>query len=192
LISQQLHDKKWLMKIYTKTGDRGETGLTDGKRVSKRSCTIEAIGSVDELNATLGIAAVEAKTLPDAAHLIQHIQNDCFVLGADLAAPMDGAGNTPRITQAHLTFLENRIDELDQDIPELKHFILPGGSILGAQMHLARAVCRRAERAVVAFEKEDRINSLAKQYLNRLSDLLFTLARWVNGKEGAREEKWHS
>jgi len=178
------------MHIYTKTGDGGETGLAGGKRVSKRSCNIEAIGSVDELNAILGVAAVAAQALPEDKILIKKLQSDCFVLGADLAAPMDLADHSPRITQQHIIFLENRIDALSETLPELKHFILPGGSTFGARLHFARAVCRRAERAVVRFEQEEIINPLDKQYLNRLSDLLFILARWINMRENVQEEEW--
>ena len=178
------------MKIYTKTGDQGDTGLTGGKRVSKRSCTIEAIGSVDELNAALGAVAVSKECPESLQGLLKKIQSDCFVLGADLAAPMDAQYDTLRIAENHVKNLEDNIDYLTKDLPALDHFILPGGGEVGAYLHLARAICRRAERAVVRFEQEEIINPLDKQYLNRLSDLLFTLARWVNWKHGVEEEIW--
>ncbi len=166
--------------------------MTGGKRVSKRSCNIAAIGTVDELNAMLGVARTHAGD-STIAELLKKIQNDCFVLGADLAAPLELKDKvTPRITQEHIKFLEEQINAFSKDLPELNHFILPGGNMLGAHLHLARAVCRRAERKVVAFEKQERINPLNKMYLNRLSDLLFTLARWVNLQEGVKEEEWNT
>lgn len=185
------------MKIYTKTGDKGETGLFGGERARKDSARMAAIGAVDELNATLGVC--RSYSLPPEAFEILHaVQQQLFVLGADLATPSDATVEVTRIAEGDVLSLEENIDALQEDLTELKQFILPGGSMAGAQLHLARAVCRRAERDVVALMAEEEpeaengagVNPEILKYLNRLSDFLFVLARWVNNEEGAIEEEW--
>ncbi len=179
------------MKIYTKTGDEGETGLFAGPRVSKDHPRIEAYGAVDELNSALGVARTEA--MPgEIDALLQQIQNDLFSVGAELATPNPRERGTDLIGQAHVAALEAAIDRHEATLPPLKHFILPGGSKAAAALHLARSVCRRAERRVVTLSHvpaEDVSNDLVK-YLNRLSDLLFVLARAVNAAAGHADVIW--
>ncbi|GAB6067699.1 cob(I)yrinic acid a,c-diamide adenosyltransferase [Methylothermus subterraneus] len=166
------------MRIYTRTGDQGTTGLLGGLRVSKASLRIFAYGSVDELNSVLGMAVSQLQD-GEAASWLRAIQNELHILCADLANPdPDRAG--PRICAAHVERLEHLCDRLDAELPPLKHFILPGGTFAAALLHFARTVARRAEREVVALAEEEAINPQALCYLNRLSDLLFLLARWVN------------
>ncbi len=173
------------MKIYTKTGDQGDTGLIGGKRVSKASLRIEAYGTIDELNACLGIATSQ---LNNQALLskIQKLQSDLHLVGADLADPkLDST--TPRVTDVHVDALEAWCDALDETLPTLQQFILPGGNVTGAQLHLARTVARRAERRVIELASESVINNAVVRYLNRLSDLLFIMARWINHQESCPE-----
>ncbi len=179
-------------KIYTKAGDRGETGLLGEGRVSKASPRIEAYGTVDELNAALGVVAAVTQ-LPEDDELrthIEEIQNELHTLCADLAAPDLRDKRIPRIHKAHVERLERLCDALSEELPELRSFVLPGGSIAGALLHWARTVCRRAERRVVALaEREPQaVNPEALRYLNRLSDLLFLLARWANRRAGVAEK----
>jgi cob(I)alamin adenosyltransferase len=178
------------MKIYTRKGDKGETSLFGGRRVSKDSLRIDAYGSVDELNSQLGVVrALEPHREIDA--LLKRIQEELFVLGADLATPKGEQGkDVPRIQQRHITALEHDIDRLEEHVPPLKTFILPDGSPVGAQLHVARTVCRRAERLVVRLGKREDINDLSVVYLNRLSDLLFVLARYANTLDGVAEHTW--
>lgn len=165
-----------LTKIYTRGGDAGETSLGDGSRVSKLDGRIEAFGAVDELNAGLGV--VLAGELPDELrHVLARVQNELFDLGADLSRP---GSDHLRIEQSYVDRLEAEIDEANATLPELKSFVLPGGTKTAALLYLARAVCRRAERSVLAVEDA---NPLAAKYVNRLSDLLFVLARAANGGE---------
>ena len=171
-----------LNRIYTRTGDEGTTGLVDGSRRAKHDARMEAIGAVDEANSALGMAAVALAGKPHAA-LIMRVQNDLFDLGADLATP--GEDFTPsdmtlRIVPEQVTWLEGRIDALNADLPPLTSFILPGGSEAAARVHVARASTRRAERAAVALAGAEAVNPAALAYLNRLSDLLFVLARAIN------------
>ncbi len=180
------------MKIYTRTGDKGLTGLFGGDRVSKDHLRIEAYGTVDETNSVLGMAR---GALPDADHgeielMLHRIQSELFVLGADLATPQNAKVEVPRISQAHVTALEENIDLLENDLTPLKHFILPGGSQAASMIHLARTVCRRAERRTVSLQQHDTLNLHAAIYLNRLSDLLFVMSRWLNNKAGTSEEAW--
>ncbi|MEX1137861.1 MAG: cob(I)yrinic acid a,c-diamide adenosyltransferase [Bacteroidota bacterium] len=176
------------MKIYTKKGDRGETSLFGGKRVSKNSIRIEAYGTVDELNSHLGFArTLNPSTSEDAA--LRRLQEVLFVLGADLATPM--GGKTTRVAEEHVLELESTIDRLENDLPPLKNFILPGGSPLGAQLHVARTVCRRAERFVTALSQSEDLGPCPLKFLNRLSDLLFVMARHVNHSAGATETPWN-
>jgi cob(I)alamin adenosyltransferase len=174
------------MGIYTGRGDEGETDLRDMSRVSKASPRIEAYGTVDELNAVVG--SVRPTGHDDVDDLLREVQNHLHVVQADFANPGPD-DDDPQIRDSHVAELEDRIDDFDEELDPLQSFILPGGSQSGARLHRARAVCRRAERRAVAFAtEEDGVNQTAVVYLNRLSDLLFTLARAVNSREGAPEE----
>ena len=175
-----------LNKIYTRTGDDGTTGLVDGSRVAKHDPRMAAIGDVDEANSAIGVA-IAAIGGGYPADLLETVQNDLFDLGADLATP--GEDFTPnemalRIVPAQVTRIEAAIDEANAQLEPLRSFILPGGSTTAAAIHLARAVTRRAERTAVAASREVSLNPLALAYLNRLSDLLFVLAREANLDRG--------
>jgi cob(I)alamin adenosyltransferase len=165
-----------LTRIYTRGGDKGETSLGDGSRVSKLDPRVAAIGDVDELNSLVGWAGG-----------LDRIQNELFDLGADLSVPLTEGGERLRITEEAVERLEQAIDEANARLPELKSFVLPGGSERAARLFLARAVCRRAERAVLAVPDT---NPLAAVYLNRLSDLLFVLARSANAEAGVEGPLW--
>jgi cob(I)alamin adenosyltransferase len=176
------------MKIYTRKGDKGKTGLLGESEVDKDSLRIEAYGTVDETNSVLGVAA-SFLVSPRVKKTITSLQNDLFLVGADLANV--SSDNRVRIKQSDWARLENWIDDYQRDLPELRNFILPGGSAGAAQLQLARTVCRRAERLVVrAMKGDSRISSDLLIYLNRLSDLLFVLARYENMKAGGTEEIW--
>lgn len=179
------------MKIYTRTGDGGETGIYGGKRLSKNSTTINAIGDVDELNALLGLIVTDVKE-DGIKELLVAVQKDLFSIGADLATPKDIDKNLKvvRVKKSRIDSLEKLIDKYDKNLASLKFFILPGGSKSGAKLHLARAICRRAERSVVGIETENEINPNIKIYLNRLSDLLFVLARYQNNQDNIEEIFW--
>jgi cob(I)alamin adenosyltransferase len=180
------------VKIYTKTGDRGETGLIDGSRVAKDHLRVSAYGDVDELNAALGVARAHGPS-PELDALLHDIQRDLFALGAQLADPKHQIGaRTAKaaVTPAHVERLEAAIDEREARMPPLRAFILPGGQALGASLHLARTVCRRAERTVVALGRTTAVDPLVLVYLNRLSDLLFVLAREEGLRTGQPEERW--
>ncbi len=179
------------MKIYTKTGDGGETGLFAGPRVSKDDPRIEAYGTVDELNTILGLARCES--LPaDIDGFLARVQNELFDLGAELATPDPEARGTHLISDAQVTALEKAIDRFEANLPILKTFILPGGSRGAAWLHLAHTVCRRAERRVVTLigPQGQNVSGTILVYLNRLSDLLFVLARAVNAAAGQADVKW--
>ncbi|MEO0559599.1 MAG: cob(I)yrinic acid a,c-diamide adenosyltransferase [Bacteroidota bacterium] len=181
------------MKVYTKTGDDGSTALFGGDRVSKTHPRISAYGTVDETNATLGMARAALRGAPDLAKadaLLGRLQNELFVLGGDLASPRETKYPVPRIEAHHVRQLELDIDELTEDLPPLKNFVLPGGTAAAAALHLGRTVSRRAERLVVETASLEEVSLDALQYLNRLSDLLFTMARWVNLKAGVDEPVW--
>jgi cob(I)alamin adenosyltransferase len=165
-----------LTRIYTRGGDEGKTSLGDGSRVSKLEPRVAAMGEVDELNSLVGWAGG-----------LDRVQNELFDLGADLSVPYAGPDDRLRITQAAVERLEQEIDEVNSTLPELKSFVLPGGSERAARLFLARAVCRRAERAVLAVSD---LNPLAPVYLNRLSDLLFVLARGANAEAGMDGPLW--
>jgi cob(I)alamin adenosyltransferase len=181
------------MKIYTKTGDGGETALHGGRRVSKAAARVEAYGEVDELNAHLGWAAALLGSSPLAAE-VQAIQAELFTLGAGLATPTDAAeaaaGRVPVMDAGWVERLEQRIDRFDAEVPPLRNFILPGGGPAAAALQVCRAVCRRAERSVVRLAAAEPVDPRAVVYLNRLSDLLFVLARWVNHQAGIEEPVW--
>ncbi len=173
-------------RIYTRTGDAGTTALRGGRRVPKDHPRVEAYGALDELNSTLGAA----RAFLDDAELgavVERIQRDLFLLGAEVAAP-DQAG--PRVEEDRVLALERDIDRLDAELPSLSTFVLPGGHPAGGLLHLARAICRRAERRMVALARNEVLNPQIVRYLNRLSDLLFVLARTANRRTGAAEVPW--
>ena len=181
------------MKIYTRTGDRGETGLFGGGRVSKTHPRVEAYGDVDELNATLGLVrAIEV--LPRIDEVVVPIQRDLFSIGALLATPdrekMKSHLEKARIDERRIAELESAIDECDRELEPLKSFIVPGGTPKAATLHVARTVCRRAERRVLALGDDEQVPAIVIVYLNRLSDLLFTLARLANRRGGSGEVTW--
>ena len=167
-----------LTRIYTRSGDGGETSLGDGSRVPKLDCRIAAFGTVDEVNSLLGLA-LAAQPPAEMAAVLQRVQNELFDVGADVSVPF-GVADRLRITQAQIDALEADCDRFNADLPELKSFVLPGGSELAARLHVARATCRRAERDVLDAADRVDINPLVIAYLNRLSDLLFILARASN------------
>ena len=178
------------MRIYTKTGDKGSTSLFGGKRTTKDSLRIEAYGTVDELNSGLGVARSLNPQL-DLDEMMAQLQNDLFVLGADLATPSGSrSSHVQRIKSDHVTYLEKTIDRLDAHLQPLSTFVLPGGSPLASQLHFARTICRRAERFVVKLSRKQKIGPLCIVYLNRLSDLLFVMARYANHLEGRQETPW--
>jgi cob(I)alamin adenosyltransferase len=179
-----------LTKIVTRTGDDGTTGLAGGKRVSKDSPRIWAVGTVDELSSAIGVARALGTDKELDEHLRQ-IQNDLFNLGAELATPADKfQTGMPRIEGRQLAVLETLIEEVGKELGPLQEFILPGGNPIGAQLHAARTICRRAERFCVRLGKEEKIGEFVLAYLNRLSDALFMLARWSNKKAGVTETYW--
>lgn len=179
------------MKIYTKTGDLGDTGLFGGPRVDKDAPRIEAYGSVDELNSVLGIARSQ-KPATDVDALLHRIQNELFAVGAQLATPDPAAHGTAMVGGAQIAALEAAIDHYQSQLEPLQQFILPGGSPTAASLHFARTVCRRAERRLVTLVREspEPISGDLVIYLNRLSDLLFVLARAVNRGEGFSDLAW--
>ncbi len=171
----------YLSRIYTKTGDGGETGLGDGRRVAKDHPRVEAYGQVDELNAVLGLLVANCPTAE--VELVRSIQNDLFDVGADLCVPPtaeEQPGQCLRVTAAQAERLEKAIDRLNEPMEPLRSFVLPGGTPAAAWLHLARTVCRRAERAVVTLTRSEPVNPQVVVYLNRLSDLLFVMARSAN------------
>ena len=181
------------MKIYTKTGDDGSTGLFGGDRISKDHLRIEAYGTVDETNSALGLVRTHIDSLPESTFLnalLHTLQSELFVLGADLATPNEAKVDVPRIDKNQIKNLERTIDKLQDQLPPLKHFILPGGAAITAFLHLARTTCRRAERQTVRLSHQEPINLDALTYLNRLSDLLFVLARWTNHVLNIDDEAW--
>ena len=183
-----------LNKIYTRTGDDGSTGLVDGSRTAKHAARIEAIGAVDEANSAIGLAVLAAA---ESADDLRRIQNDLFDLGADLATPkgaLDGEGFEPgemvlRVVDGQVEWLENAIDTANEKLEPLTSFVLPGGNEAAARLHVARATVRRAERAMTALAQVEPVNPAALRYINRLSDLLFTLARLANDG-GAADVTW--
>lgn len=183
-----------MARIYTKTGDKGETSLFNGTRVLKNNGCIEGYGNIDELNSILGFCLTLLKD-EKIRKIIFKIQNDLFQLGSDLATPIDSKNAKAvkfirRIGDKEITQLEAWIDELDQGLPKLTSFILPGGGSAGASLHIARCVCRRSERWVTGLVKDKKTNPNALMYLNRLSDLFFVLARVVNQMDNQTETIW--
>lgn len=179
------------MKIYTKTGDKGETGLLGGERIGKDSIRINAYGTVDECNSIIGIIRTY-EIDKELDRMLENIQNQLFIVGADLATPGDKQPKIPRISQKGITLLEKWIDGMEKTLPALKQFILPGGAGAGSYLHLARTVCRRAERWAVALLRDEPTAATAAIYLNRLSDFLFVAARWTNHQSGVADHIWDS
>ena len=177
-----------LTKIYTRGGDAGETSLGDGSRVSKLDGRIEAFGTVDELNAALGV--ILAGDVPDELRgVLARVQNELFDVGADLSVPAAVEGRL-RVDQSLVDRLEHDCDRFNADLPELRSFVLPGGTEAAARLHVGRTICRRAERDVLRAAKEHELGPLVAVYLNRLSDLLFVLARAANALAGQDEPLW--
>ena len=181
-------------RVYTKGGDKGETSLIGGDRVSKASARIDCYGTVDELNATIGLVRTALESSAAGPHLlpiIHRVQNELFNLGAELAAPdPDSRAKLPRVEERHVEGLERDIDAVNDDLPALKSFVLPGGGWPSSYFHLARTVCRRAERLVVALAATEQVGALPVRYLNRLSDALFVWGRWAALKDGKQEPLW--
>ncbi len=183
-----------LTRIYTRTGDKGDTGLATGERIRKHHLRVEAYGSVDETNACVGLVRIHTKADAVLDPMLARIQNELFDLGADLATPASGlpeGAQALRVTNDQVTRLENEIDQLNSELSPLNSFVLPGGSEAAAALHLARTVCRRAERTAVALadQPDEEVSGPALRYLNRLSDLLFTSARWANAR-GENDVLW--
>ncbi len=179
-----------VMKIYTKTGDRGDTSLFGGQRVPKDALRIEAYGTVDELNSALGVARADNSD-PRIDGILEVIQNELFALGADLATPRSAEkSKITRMESRDVQGLEKVLDDLQGNLKPLRRFILPGGSPVAARIHFARTICRRAERAVVRLSRNEDIGETVIVYLNRLSDLLFVLARYANHRGGIPEVIW--
>ncbi|MBP7676823.1 MAG: cob(I)yrinic acid a,c-diamide adenosyltransferase [Thermoanaerobaculia bacterium] len=186
-------------RVYTRGGDKGETSLVGGQRIAKDSIRIESYGTVDELNAILGLARVANRDLPGASDadrarldaLLFRLQNELFNLGSDLATlPADRHPKQPVVEPRHVAALEADIDALNEGLPELTSFVLPGGGPVGAHLHQARTVCRRAERLVTTLARQEAIGTIGLVYLNRLSDLLFVLSRWAARARSEPETLW--
>lgn len=178
-------------KIYTKTGDKGETGLVGGSRVPKYHQRIEAYGTIDELNAVLGLVVAHAKD-SELNTLLQRIQSYLFTIGSHLAADEKNKMALPNLSKEETNLLENWIDKADEILPPLKNFILPGGEIAASYAHLARTVCRRAERRIVELSTQYEVDDEIIVYVNRLSDFLFIVARKLNHDAGTEDVKWVS
>ncbi len=177
--------------IYTRGGDNGETSLYGGKRVKKFDPRIKTIGAIDELNAALGVVASQASG--ELTKIVEKIQNQLFVFGATLANPnslKNKRGRVVKISKTDVTSLEKQIDKLDSHMKPLRQFILPGGTTPASLFHLCRGICRRAERELAELTEQNEVDHVLNQYLNRLSDLLFVLARYSNQIEGKREKPW--
>ena len=182
-----------ITRVYTKTGDDGTTGLGTGQRISKDSPRIEAYGTVDELSSQIGVALAAGVHDPVASEL-RTIQNELFHLGSDLCVPEEDKKRTPvpRIEERHVLALETLMDRLSKELSPLENFILPGGSPAAAALHVARTVCRRAERRVLSLAQRESIGTQVIPYLNRLSDALFVMARYENRRSGSADTLWDS
>lgn len=179
------------MKIYTKTGDKGDTALLGGKRVSKSCVEMRAIGEVDELNAYIGVViASVSESMGVVAEKLTRVQHKLFTVGSNLAAVQTDLIQVPKLTEEDVLMLESWIDEMEKELEALTQFILPGGSGLAAQCFYARAICRRAEREMVGLGNHYELDPLLLQFVNRLSDALFVLGRWVNKGAGVEDVKW--
>ena len=176
------------MKIYTKTGDDGTTGLQGGARISKSNLRIRAYGSVDEINASLGLI-LSNKIDGDLREILIKIQNDLFVAGADLSN-LNLSNRKNRVTSEMVENLEKKIDSLENDLTPISNFILPGGHVIASEVHMARTITRRAETLVIALDEKEKVNEECKKYLNRLSDLLFVIARTINKRNGIEDIIW--
>lgn len=177
------------MKIYTKGGDRGTTSLFGGKRIDKDNLRIEAYGNVDELNSLVGTILAE-NPYSDISKKLLRMQKELFVLGSDLATPREVRIKIPRVKRSFTNRLEKEIDAWQKKLPKIKKFVLPGGTKIGARLHLARTLARRAERKIVALSKQEKINVNAQIYINRLSDWFFVAARYVNKIDHVKETTW--
>lgn len=177
------------MKIYTKTGDSGTTGLVGGSRVTKNSARINAIGTVDELNSAIGLCRVEVGT-SSLAEPLGRVQHALFRLGAELATPQGARGKTAEVRDGDIAELEDSIDQQTALLPPLQAFILPGGCRLAAELHHARSVCRRTERIVLDFHEQEPVRTQVLVFLNRLSDWLFVSARTANQESGVNDIEW--
>jgi len=181
-------------RVYTRTGDDGTTGLVGGARAAKDSGRIEAYGTVDELNAAVGLCIVALSGSRARARLepiLRRVQNELFNLGAELATPDEQRrARQPSVAERHVEALEREIDELNENLPELRSFILPGGGSVSAHLHLARTICRRAERRAISLGREEPIGAQAVVYLNRLSDALFVFGRWAAHEDAELEPLW--
>ena len=179
-----------LTKIYTKKGDKGETSLYGEIRCRKSDIRIRAIGEIDELNAILGLARAHTED-GELSAIVSHIQEDLFTIGAQLASVKKQAPNVHLISEDNIAQLENCIDNLDKQLEPLRNFILPGGGVMSSYLHLTRSVCRRAERTIVELAGVEPVESTILAYLNRLSDLLFVMARIANQRRGIQEIAWN-
>ena len=177
------------MKIYTRTGDDGSTSLFGGKRLPKYALRIESYGTVDELNASIGLL-MTAVAHSEVSGFLQTIQSRLFDIGSHLAAEPGKNFNLPQVDEARVDELEHEMDKFNAELPELRHFVLPGGSTANAYAHQCRTICRRAERRVVALAEEEEVSAVIIKYLNRLSDYFFVLSRWLSVQAGAEEIKW--
>ncbi|MBS1725871.1 MAG: cob(I)yrinic acid a,c-diamide adenosyltransferase [Armatimonadetes bacterium] len=177
------------MKIYTKTGDEGQTGLLGGDRISKDSARMDAIGTIDELNALFGISVglVEDEAL--RSRLVR-VQNQLFDLGSELACPTGGKFDLRSVDEGDIALLESEIDAMEGELPPLKSFILPGGTPAASHMHFVRTVCRRAERVLLAHHRVNPVRKEIIMYMNRLSDWIFSFSRLLNHRSGVEEQKW--
>jgi cob(I)alamin adenosyltransferase len=178
-------------RVYTKRGDSGQTSLAGGQRIAKNNLRIEAYGTVDELNSFLGLARESARELTELHRILGRVQHELFNLGSILATlPADVHPHQARITAAETAQLEREIDEMNEDLPALRSFVLPGGSRLNAELHICRTVCRRAERVCVALGAGEDVDDEVLRYLNRLSDALFVWSRWASHRTGVAETLW--
>lgn len=182
-----------ITKVYTRTGDQGDTALASGRRVPKESIRVEAYGTVDELNSHLGVA-IACGIVEPLAEPLARIQNDLFHLGSDLCMPTDDDGSmpVPRIEERHVLFLEALMDKLSEELSPLENFILPGGDLCASHLHVARTVCRRAERRAIEASRTETLSAQAIIFLNRLSDALFVMARFQNLKSGGSDVLWNT